>query len=86
MLNLSFLAVISEQEDLPTAKKEESQSKPPVHMPQTEAFGKIKVVQSKGGVLSEVEYNELERNKQEEVLTELLVKSAIHHALQKQQV
>jgi predicted nucleotide-binding protein len=49
--------------------------------------GSIKVLQQDdAGNFREVHYGELDKQTQQNVLTELLVKSAISHALMKQQV
>ncbi|KAL3855495.1 hypothetical protein ACJMK2_014703 [Sinanodonta woodiana] len=45
----------------------------------------IKVLSTKDGVQKEVTYASLDRKGQEEVLTDLLVKSAVHYAIKKQQ-
>lgn len=46
----------------------------------------IKVISTKDGVQREVTYGSLDKKAQEEVLTDLLVKSAVHYAMKKQQV
>ena len=46
----------------------------------------IKVISTKDGVQKEVSYSTLDKQAQEEVLTDLLVKSAVHYAMKKQQV
>ncbi|XP_078324777.1 uncharacterized protein LOC111122773 isoform X10 [Crassostrea virginica] len=45
----------------------------------------IKVISTKDGVQREVTYGSLDKKAQEEVLTDLLVKSAVHYAMKKQQ-
>ena len=56
-----------------------------VHASQ-DAGASIKVISTKDGVQREVTYGSLDRKAQEEVLTDLLVKSAVHYAMKKQQV
>lgn len=47
----------------------------------------IRVIQTtKDGVQKEVSYSSLDREAQREVITDLLVKSAVHYALSKQEV
>ncbi|XP_063412889.1 uncharacterized protein KIAA2012 homolog isoform X9 [Mytilus trossulus] len=48
-------------------------------------MGSIKVISTKDGVQKEVSYSTLDKVAQEEVLTDLLVKSAVHYAMKKQQ-
>ncbi|XP_021368961.1 titin homolog [Mizuhopecten yessoensis] len=45
----------------------------------------IKVISTKDGIQREVTYASLDRHAKEEVLTDLLVKSAVHYAMKKQQ-
>ncbi|XP_067685707.1 uncharacterized protein KIAA2012-like [Haliotis asinina] len=45
----------------------------------------IKVIRTRNGEQREVSYASLDRKSQEEVITDLLVKSAVHYALKKQQ-
>lgn len=51
-----------------------------------EQLQNIRVVKTKGGLQEEVLYTDLDRQSQKEVITDLLVKSAVHYALQKQEV
>ena len=44
------------------------------------------MISTKDGVQKEVSYSSLDKVAQEEVLTDLLVKSAVHYAMKKQQV
>ena len=44
------------------------------------------MISTKDGVQKEVSYSALDKAAQEEVLTDLLVKSAVHYAMKKQQV
>ena len=46
----------------------------------------VKVVSTHDGVQREVHYETLDSRGQKEVLTDLLVKSAVHYAMKKQQV
>ena len=46
----------------------------------------IRVIKTKAGVQEEVAYSDLDRQSQKEVITDLLVKSAVHYALKKQEV
>ena len=46
----------------------------------------VKVVSTHDGVQKEVHYEALDHRGQKEVLTDLLVKSAVHYAMKKQQV
>jgi len=46
----------------------------------------IKVISTKDGIQREVTYASLDQKAKEEVLTDLLVKSAVHYAMKKQQV
>ena len=46
----------------------------------------VKVVSTHDGVQKEVHYEALDHKGQKEVLTDLLVKSAVHYAMKKQQV
>ena len=48
-------------------------------------IGSIKVISTKEGIQKEVSYSSLDKVAQEEVLTDLLVKSAVHYAMKKQQ-
>ncbi|KAK3082961.1 hypothetical protein FSP39_010092 [Pinctada imbricata] len=50
-----------------------------------DAGASIRVISTKDGVQREVTYASLDRRAQEEVLTDLLVKSAVHYAMKKQQ-
>ena len=52
----------------------------------TSQKGSIKVISTKEGIQKEVSYSSLDKVAQEEVLTDLLVKSAVHYAMKKQQV
>ncbi|GFR81668.1 reticulocyte-binding protein 2-like protein a [Elysia marginata] len=45
----------------------------------------IRVIKTKAGVQEEVAYSDLDRQSQKEVITDLLVKSAVHYALKKQE-
>ena len=44
----------------------------------------LQIVDLKGGVRRQIRYAELEKDDQQKVLADLLVKSAINHALEKQ--
>lgn len=46
----------------------------------------IRVVKTKEGMQEEVAYSNLDRDSQKDVITDLLVKSAVHFALKKQEV
>ncbi|GFO32402.1 reticulocyte-binding protein 2-like protein a [Plakobranchus ocellatus] len=45
----------------------------------------IRVIKTKAGVQEEIAYSDLDRQSQKEVITDLLVKSAVHYALKKQE-
>ncbi|XP_035824075.1 titin homolog [Aplysia californica] len=45
----------------------------------------IRVIKTQGGVQEEVAYSDLDRQSQKDVITDLLVKSAVHYALKKQE-
>jgi len=51
------------------------------------AAGSVKVASlAADGLLRETNYSQLDKKSQAEVLTDLLVKGAVHYALEKQQV
>ena len=57
-----------------------------IQMHKPDRLHSIMVVKTHGGVQEEVAYSDLDRQSQKDVITDLLVKSAVHYALKKQEV
>ena len=55
-----------------------------IQMHQPDRLHSIRVVKTHGGIQEEVAYSDLDRQSQKDVITDLLVKSAVHYALKKQ--
>ena len=57
-----------------------------VHRGRLDRLHNIRVIKTSGGIQEEVAYHDLDRQSQKDVITDLLVKSAVHYALKKQEV